>query len=234
MDNALSRLVYITLLSSNLNAQQLVHTDCPSEIIIENQRWNIFYPGLNFINIAIKDASIDSFDVRVEGYAKVKEYSCNEYEIIARSAPNIDPELADEPACWIIAQHKSTGELYKRKFIVVDYPAPYVRLGEYSSGSIIPAAKFKEQKRLIAWMNYLYTKINGRCEVLDFNIIKFNRNGRISMVKNEGAFFQKKALKFINSAKPGDRFLFCQIKTSCPNSSGRVKMATELMFEISK
>ena len=165
-------------------------------------------------------------------------------------------EAGDDPASWVVAAFgagsnirttgpgtyvvsvSSPGEvslLLKRgtvskrySFRVKYLPDPVARLGRFTGG-VISGGEFRAQGGLIAAMDNFDFQVN--CEIQGFNLTKIGRDANPVEVGNPGARFNEQSQKLIATAKPGDFFLFTNVKARCPGD-GAGRTINSLAFQI--
>lgn len=119
--------------------------------------------------------------------------------------------------------------LYKKIFQAVPIPNPTPLLGAFRNASdTVQLGKFKAQTGIR--LAFEDTELNGKCELISFQIIHLI-NGYLNpkAVLNKGPKFGTDASRLMADAKPGDIFIFNDIKIKCPGESNE-RVLTPLIY----
>ncbi len=99
------------------------------------------------------------------------------------------------------------------KFRVKRIPDPVARLSRNSGGSI-GVGEFKNQGGLGAFLDHF--DFDAKCKVQGFNLTYIERGKTQVSSANAGARYNNESKDLINKAKPGDTYLFTNVKAKCP------------------
>ena len=103
------------------------------------------------------------------------------------------------------------------RYRVKRFPDPVPRLGaRYRSGTI-GNGEFKAQAGLAAIVENL--DIDVRCETVSYNLIHLRKGQMLAEVTNHGARYEAVVQPIIDAARPGDTYIFEDIKVRCPGDS---------------
>ena len=105
------------------------------------------------------------------------------------------------------------------KYNVKRIPDPVAMLGG-STGGTIGSGNFRKQEGLQAILKEF--EFNVQCEIVGFSISYIPKRADPIEVNNSGDRFTSAAQNLIKRAKPGDTYLFTNIKARCPgDKAGR-------------
>ncbi len=103
------------------------------------------------------------------------------------------------------------------RYRVKRFPDPMPRLGaRYRSGTI-GNGEFRAQGGLAAVVENL--DIDAKFEMVSYNVIHLRKGQMLAEVTNQGARYEAVVQPIINAARPGDTYIFEQIKVRCPGDS---------------
>lgn len=92
-------------------------------------------------------------------------------------------------------------------------PDPLARLADRLGGKI-PMGEFRAQRGINASIdNFDY---DAYCEIMGFEMTHIGNDGVSSSAANEGRFFTEASAGIISAARPGDYFLFNNVRARCP------------------
>ena len=105
------------------------------------------------------------------------------------------------------------------------------RLGRHKANSDkkFGVGEFKAQAGIIASIECC--DISARCKVLGFRVMRISKKNEVERAVNQGAKFEEKTRKIIRNAKPGDLFIFREIKYRCPGSAYSQRL-DNMIFEL--
>jgi hypothetical protein len=164
-------------------------------------KMNVLYVGIDN-PITLNTSSTAAARVRVFGAgARITETGTNKYNIIA-STPG-------EMTMYI-----TQGEArFSQKFRVKRIPDPVAKIAD-KTGGWIGAASFKEQDGISAVL--FDCDFDAVCTIVNFSLARIAiRSDRVPNL-NRGAQFNARSRELINQARPGDTYLFTDIKVRCP------------------
>lgn len=182
-------------------------------------KMNVFYIGVeNPIEISV--AGVPSAEVRVSiagGGATISKKSGKNY-IVKVTRPTAD--------CKITIS--ADGFNHTQEFRVKRLPDPVAQLGGKTDGSI-GTGEFKAQKGLVAWLHNF--DFEAKCQIQGFEFTKQTEGKKPQQVINRGGRFSEESQQLVQSAKPGDMYLFTRVKTRCPGDAAGRKI-NSLVFRI--
>jgi hypothetical protein len=91
------------------------------------------------------------------------------------------------------------------------------------------SAMFKAQGGIVALIECC--DIDARCDVIDYEILKFNARSMVFRGSNTGGAFDATIRPIINRALPGDVYWFRNIRYRCPGSA-QPSFAQDIAIEI--
>lgn len=98
-----------------------------------------------------------------------------------------------------------------------------------NSDEKMAAGEFKAQMGISAVIECC--GFDARCQVLGFKVMRISAEGQTERAVNPEARFRKPAIDMIQKAKPGDLYIFRQIKYQCPGS-GQPQRLEDMIVEI--
>lgn len=119
------------------------------------------------------------------------------------------------------ARIRISGNGFSREFLyaVKRVPDPLARLSNKTGGSI-GSGEFKAQAGLGAFLDDFNFDCN--CQIQGFNLTKIGRRQDPVEVSNAGPRYSSQSKRLIQTAKPGDVYLFSNVKVRCPgDQAGR-------------
>ncbi|MFZ1423388.1 MAG: GldM family protein [Saprospiraceae bacterium] len=99
------------------------------------------------------------------------------------------------------------------KFRVKRIPTPVPMLSDKRGGAMANGV-FKAQAGVIPVLEGF--EFDAKCQIQAYNVVRVAPRQDAQIVANTGGRFSPQAITLINSAKPGDRYLFEGIKGRCP------------------
>ena len=123
------------------------------------------------------------------------------------------------------------GDKIKRKVIRVRTLDVEGKLGKYSAitNNKIGIRELNSQYGIIAWI--VCCDINGKCKMIEYEIMRINNNNPIERVINKGEKFEEKSKKLLSKAESGDIYIFRKIKYRCPGTN-HLQRLHDMIFEI--
>ncbi|MBT8221080.1 MAG: hypothetical protein KJP00_14725 [Bacteroidia bacterium] len=107
-------------------------------------------------------------------------------------------------------------------------PDPVVKLGKFKGGKI-GNGSFKAMPGLIPWLENF--DFDAKCKVQGFNVTRIAKRADPVVGTNAGPTFKGKVANMIKAARPGDAYLFEDVKVTCPgDKAGRE--VNSLSFQI--
>ena len=123
------------------------------------------------------------------------------------------------------------GDKIERKVIRVRPLDVEGKLGKYSaiSDNKIGKRELNLQYGIIAWIDCC--DIDGKCKMIEYEIMRINNNNPIERVINKGEQFEEKSKKLLSKAESADIYIFRKIKYRCPGTN-RLQRLHDMIFEI--
>ncbi len=171
---------------------------------VSAEKMNVFYIGVEN-PVAISAAGVPSAQLKVEA-----------------AGGGID--LVRQGGGKFVANVKSPGEANitlsggglpptNFKFRVKRIPTPVPMLSDKRGGAM-PNGVFKAQQGVIPVLEGF--EFDAKCSIQGYNLVRVAPRQDAQIVTNTGGKFSPQASGLIQQAKPGDRYLFEQIKGRCP------------------
>ena len=96
-------------------------------------------------------------------------------------------------------------------------PDPIIKLSNMKTDGQIKSDEMRAEKGLIAIMQNF--DFDCRCLVQSFDLIYIPKDGEMKEARHAGGKFTGTVLEYVQSAKPGDAYLFQNVKGRCPGDS---------------
>ena len=197
----------------------------PSCAFVSPDRMNVFYIGVeNPISVSASGVHSDSIEVSVEGDGGLKLTASGrgKYSVTA-----VKPTKLGEPAI-IVVKGSSIREM-RFPFRVKRIPDPVAKLGGNKNDGLIGSGEFKAQRGLLAVLDRF--DFDARCEIIGFSLTRIERNGDPRSITNKGGIYQAEAKRLVSLAKPGDLYLFDNVRVRCPGDVASRKI-NSLVFKV--
>lgn len=186
---------------------------------VSAEKMNVFYIGVEN-PVAISAAGVPSAQLNVQA-----------------SGGGI--ELAKQGGGKFIANVKTPGEATitlsggglpptNFKFRVKRIPTPVPMLSDKRGGAM-PNGVFKAQQGVIPVLEGF--EFDAKCQIQGFNLVRVAPRQDAQIVTNTGGRFTPQATQLMAQAKPGDRYLFEQIKGRCPGDAAARDLG-DMSFQI--
>ena len=179
-------------------------------VAVSLDKMNVFYIGVDN-PISVSAAGVATKDLKVNaagGGLKLKKNGNGKYIATVTNPGNANITV-------------SGGGLEPTKF---DYkvkriPDPVVRLGKFNGGKV-GNGTFKAMPGLIPWLDNF--DFDAKCKVQGFNMTRVAKRQDPVVGTNSGGKFTGKVANMVKAAKPGDVYLFDEVKVKCPgDTAGR-------------
>ena len=179
-------------------------------VTVAADKMNVFYIGVdNPISIAAAGVSSNSLKVSVNGGGANISGSGKSYVVRATSQGD----------CNVVVTSPDMPSAATFKFRVKRIPDPIPLLGKKGQ-STFGNGEFKSQEGIIAFLENF--DFDAKCAIAGFNIVRLGRREDPVNKINAGGRFGDEAMRLINLAKPGDSYMFTDIKAKCPgDAAGR-------------
>lgn len=177
---------------------------------VSAEKMNVFYIGVDN-PVAVSAAGVSSNALTVSGAGggiNMNKVSGGKYNVTVASPGEATITVAGGPL---------TATAFK--FRVKRIPDPVAKLGGKTSGGI-GNGEFKAQAGVIPTLEGF--DFDAKCNIQGFQLVRVAPRQDAEIAVNNGGRFEGKAVDLINKAKPGDRYLFEDIKARCPgDAAGR-------------
>jgi gliding motility-associated protein GldM len=183
-------------------------------------KMNVFYIGVdNPISIAVAGASSNQIQVSGSG-GGINITGSGTSRMVRVSTPGASEITVSAP-----------GISQKFPFRVKRIPDPTAQLGggPNKRGGQMGSGEFKAQLGIAAILENF--DFEAKCDVQGFELTRVRKNEDPVSTQNGGPRWGDKAGNLVNSAKPGDTFLFDDIKAKCPGDQVARNIGT-LQFRI--
>ncbi len=104
----------------------------------------------------------------------------------------------------------------KYEYNIKRIPDPVAYLGSQNSGSM-PAGQFRAQGGVVALLDGF--DYDASCEIIGFELVYIARRSDPIQVANIGATYTASASNLINRARPGDIYIFNNVRARCPGDA---------------
>ena len=190
-------------------------------------KMNVVYIGVdNPISISLPGVDMNNVKVSVGGGggASIKKINNTNYRLrVTRPAP-----LGKECEIKVSAKTGSTQIEKVAKFRVKRIPNPVAKIGKSQSGAI-GVGEFKAQAGAIAILENF--DFDAKCIISGFVLIQIQKDGtRIEKI-NRGGRYTAESSSIIQNAKPGDIYLYDNVKAKCPGDPAGRKI-NSMVFRI--
>ena len=173
-------------------------------VTVSLDKMNVFYIGVDN-PISVTAAGVATKDIKVNASGsglKLKPNGSGKYTATV-SSPGAAKIVVSGGGLT------ATTFDYKAKRI----PDPVVKLGKFPGGKI-GNGSFKAMRGLIPWLENF--DFDAKCKVQGFVMTRIAKRQDPVVGKNGGGTFTGKVANMIKAAKPGDAYLFDEVKVKCP------------------
>ena len=179
-------------------------------VTVAADKMNVFYIGVdNPISIAAAGVSSNSLKVNVNGGGATISGSGKSFVVRATSQGD----------CNVVVSSSEMPSAATFKFRVKRIPDPIPILGKKGQ-STFGNGEIKAQEGIIAFLENF--DFDAKCVIAGFNIVRLGRREDPVNKLNAGGRFGDDAKRLLGLAKPGDSYMFTDIKAKCPgDAAGR-------------
>jgi TonB family protein len=107
-------------------------------------------------------------------------------------------------------------------------PSPIIALSNGHIQGFVSVKEMVTHTKMMVWD--VDKNATGKSEILNFTLVKTNRDGQIERAENQTEQFSGGVLRLIKSAKLGDVFVFSNIKLK--NRNGEITNGNDVRFEV--
>ncbi len=190
----------------------------PDVISATASKMNVLYIGVeNPVKLNIPSVALNSLQVTgTGGGVKVKKVSDRNYILTVRKPGETTLSI--------------TGKGYKKDipFKVKRIPDPVARVGK-SAGGAMGNGEFKAQGGVGAFLDDF--DFDARCSIQGYRLTRVAKRQDPVESLNSGARYNAKSKRLIRMAKPGDTYLFTNVKARCPGDPAGRRINT-MVFNI--
>jgi len=180
-------------------------------VTVSAEKMNVFYVGVeNPISVSAAGVSTNSLNVTGSGGGITLTPAGAGKFIVKATSPTNDAKIV------VSGQGlPATTFNYRVKRI----PDPVAKIAGRVDGEI-SSGEFKVQRGIAAILENF--DFDAACSIQSFRVVYIARRQDAVLVQNDGALFSASAKDAINKAKPGDQYIFDDIKARCPgDAAGR-------------
>ncbi|MBL7774853.1 MAG: hypothetical protein JNK89_02565 [Saprospiraceae bacterium] len=183
--------------------------------IVSFDQMNVFYIGVdNPITLLTRGVPEEALKIETSEQLRLQKVQGAAY-IVRASTPGIASITVSGGALRPVVFR------YKVKRI----PDPAILLGARYAPGTIPGGVFKAQPCLsVVLSDPDAEQVAGRCTITAFKIIQLRNDRFLAEADNTGARFSASARALIDGARPGDTFIFDEIKVDCPGDAAARKV----------
>lgn len=179
------------------------------------EKMNVFYIGVeNPVSVTAAGVSTNEIKVNASGGGLRLDKKGNGKYVATVSTPG-------ESNITV-----SGGGLEPTKFMFrvkrIPDPVPMLGRGPNASGGSMGSGEMRAQEGIYADLQNF--DFEARCEIVGYELTKVAPRQDPVSVQNSGARYSSQASNLTNSAKPGDRFFFDNIKAKCPGDVASRKL----------
>lgn len=188
-------------------------------IAVSADKMNVFYIGVEN-PISVSAAGIPTASLRVNatgGGAKVRKVNNTNY-IVTVSTPSEDVKV----------NISGEGIRDSKPFRAKRIPDPIAKLGR-SKGGTIGSGEFRVQAGVLAILENF--DFEAKCAVDRFEMVYIAPRQDAVLVQNKGPRFVSRAKNLVSRGKPGDTYLFRDVRAKCPGDT-RTREINDMVFNI--
>jgi gliding motility-associated protein GldM len=168
-------------------------------------KMNVFYVGVNN-PISVSAAGVSSNELRVDANG-------GGIQLLPTDKGKYDVTVTQPGATATITLSGGGLEPTNFEYRVKRIPDPVVRLGTLTQRQI-GNGTFKAQIGLIPVLENF--DFDAKCQILGFQLIRIPRREDPVIEINQGGTFSAQSQRLVNQARPGDRYLFDNVRCKCP------------------
>lgn len=178
--------------------------DCPTFTGVIAYKMKTLYIGVD--NPIEVKSTVPANDLRISisgGGGSIQKTGSTQYSVNV-STPTNDCKI----------NVSGPGLSYSEQFKVKRIPDPVARLGGRIMGGDIGNGEFKAQVGVAAVLNDF--DFDAKCDIVGYDVVLISKGQDPKTEVNAGARYNEKAQTLIGQAKPGDVYLFQNIRAKCP------------------
>lgn len=184
-------------------------------VAVSADKMNVFYMGVDN-PITVSAAGVSSNDVRVNfGNAITGSGSGTNYVV-----KGVRPTGNGTTDVTVTANGQTLGSF---PFRVKPIPDPVPTMGGEQGGDIANST-FRAQRGVIAELKNF--DFDARCNIAGFQLLYAPAREDALLASNSGGSFSGQAAALVSRAKPGDNYIFKNIKAKCPGDSAPRSLGT--------
>lgn len=172
-------------------------------VAIAADKMNVFYIGVeNPITVAASGIDNKNLSLSADG-ATIKPSTNGHYSVVCSKPGKVD----------LTVTNKRTGKSKTVEFRVKRIPDPVIRMGRKIDG-LMGSGEFKAQPGLTANLDNFDMDMN--CTIQSYNLYYVCKRCDPIEMQGTGARFTGRISSVIRQAKPGDQYVFTDVKVRCP------------------
>lgn len=182
---------------------------------ISAAKMNVLYKGvMNPIEVSASGISSNQLSVSFDGPGTISRNSDGTYGLTL--ANNAKP---GSTANVIVSAQGA--QAAKKAFRIKAIPDPTPRFG--SGASKMGNGEFKAQLGIAAILENF--DFDAKCDIVGFNLIRTSKGEDLMEVPNPGSKFGGEGARIVSLAKPGNTYVFTNIRCKCPGDEINRKLA---------
>lgn len=182
-------------------------------VAVSADKMNVFYIGVDN-PVTVSAAGVPSGDVRVSVSGAARKKSGGNKNLV------VTGNSVGEANINVSANGRNLGSF---PFRVKRIPDPVAEVGGSPGGDMVNST-FRAQRGMIADLKNF--DFDARCTISGFRILYVPKREDALAATNAGGTYTGQARALINRAKPGDNYLFKNIKAKCPGDNAPRDLGT--------
>ncbi len=176
-------------------------------VTVSASKMNVLYKGVdNPIEVSAAGISSNQINVSFDGPGTIKRNSDGTYTV------NLQNAARHGTKGTVIVSAGGAGGT-RKEFRIKAIPDPIPRLGGVKTNKL-GNGEFKAQLGVAAILENF--DFDAKCDIVGFNLIRTAKGEDLMEVVNAGARFGGEAARIIGMARPGNTYVFTNIRTKCP------------------
>lgn len=178
-------------------------------------KMNVLYKGVdNPIEVTAAGVSSNQINVSFDGPGTIKRNSDGTYTVNLATS-------ARPGTSGTVVVSAGGGGTTKKVFRIKSIPDPTPRLGNIKENNV-GNGEFKAQLGIGAFLDNF--DFDAKCDIAGFNVIRSARGEDLMEALNPGSRFGGEAARLISLAKPGNYYIFQNIRCKCPGDEANRKL----------
>ncbi len=178
-----------------------------TSVAVSADKMNVFYMGVdNPISVAAAGVSSNSLRVSASGAGATISGSGKSYTV----------RVASQGECNVTVSSPDMASPATFKFRAKRIPDPIPTVGG-KKASAMGNGEFKANEGVIAILENF--DFDAKCQIVGFNLVRMGKREDPINKPNAGGRFSPEVQRLVDLAKPGDGYLFTEIKAKCPGDA---------------